>query len=104
MLAINSGSDLLTSMHALQTEEFTVRAEILPSPAILKHATTNAAKMLDMQGKLGTIAPNAIADVIVLDANPLEDVTILDRPEKHLMAVVKEGRVVMSELKGLKKN
>lgn len=30
------------SMHALQTEEFSVRAEVLSSPAILKHATTNA--------------------------------------------------------------
>lgn len=28
-------------MHALQTEEFTIRSEVLPSPTILRHATTN---------------------------------------------------------------
>lgn len=39
---LSSGSDLLVSMHALQTEEFAVRAGVLPSPAVLKHATTNA--------------------------------------------------------------
>lgn len=35
------GSDLLTSLHALQTEEFTVRATVLDSPTVLRHATTN---------------------------------------------------------------
>ncbi|GAA5903184.1 hypothetical protein JCM6882_006987 [Rhodosporidiobolus microsporus] len=96
------GSDLLTSMQALQTEEFTVRAEVLSSPAILKHATTNAAKLLRQVGTLGTIAPGAIADLLVLDKNPLEDITILDRPEHHLMAVLKEGRVEVSALPFLK--
>ncbi|GAA5917658.1 hypothetical protein JCM5296_005673 [Sporobolomyces johnsonii] len=96
------GSDLLTSMHALQTEEFAVRAEILPSPVILRHATTNAAKMLRMEGKIGAVAPGAFADLLILDANPLDDVTVLDRPEDHLLAVMKEGKVAASSLPGLK--
>ncbi|KAK4698628.1 hypothetical protein P7C70_g7645, partial [Phenoliferia sp. Uapishka_3] len=95
------GSDLLTSMHALQTEEFTVRAEVLSSPSILKHATTNAAKMLGKVGELGVIAPGAIADFLILNANPLDDIRVLDRPELHMLAVVKEGRVVMSLIGGL---
>lgn len=90
-------------MHALQTEEFTVRAEVLSSPAILKHCTTNAAKMLRMTGQIGTISPGAFADILVLNANPLEDITVLDRPEDHLLAVMKEGRVAMSLVSGLAK-
>jgi hypothetical protein len=35
------GSDLLISMHALQTEEFTVRSRVLSAAQILKHATIN---------------------------------------------------------------
>jgi len=89
-------------MHALQTEEFTVRAEILSSPAILRHATTNCAKMLGKEGLLGEIKPGAYADLLVLDANPLEDITVLDRPEDHLLAVIKEGRVAVSSLPELK--
>ncbi|KAJ3716367.1 hypothetical protein C8R42DRAFT_588271 [Lentinula raphanica] len=88
------GSDLLTSMQALQTEEFTVRASVLPSPDILRHATTNAAKMLNKVDLLGTIKPEAYADLLILNANPLEDVTVLDCPETHLLAVIKEGRVI----------
>ncbi|KAF5351451.1 hypothetical protein D9757_012047 [Collybiopsis confluens] len=97
------GSDLLTSMQALQTEEFAVRASVLPSQDILRHATTNAAKLLNKSSLLGTISPGAYADLLVLDANPLKDVTILDRSEDHLFAVIKQGRVMRSQLKELKK-
>ncbi|KAJ7052731.1 hypothetical protein C8F01DRAFT_564548 [Mycena amicta] len=95
------GSDLLTSMHALQTEEFAVRASVLPADVVLKHATTNAAKMLGKSSLIGTISPGAYADLLVLNANPLEDVTVLDWPEKHLLGVMKGGRVYRSSISEL---
>jgi len=91
------GSDLLTSMQALQTEEFTVRAAALPSPKVLQHATINASRMLRNE-KIGRIDVGSFADVLILDANPLEDVKILDRPEKHLLSVIKGGRVISSTI------
>ncbi|OSD00232.1 hypothetical protein PYCCODRAFT_1446370 [Trametes coccinea BRFM310] len=94
------GSDLLTSMHALQTEEFTVRSSVLSSTKVLQHATTNAAIMLG-DPKLGHIAEGCYADMLVLDANPLEDVTVLDYPEKHLFAVIQGGRFVSNRLDSL---
>ncbi|KAI0741117.1 hypothetical protein C8Q76DRAFT_609011 [Earliella scabrosa] len=95
------GSDLLTSMHALQTEEFIVRSSVLSSPKVLQHATTNAAIMLG-DPKLGRIAKGCYGDVLILDADPLEDVTVLDYPEDHLFAVIQGGRVVSSRLAELK--
>ena len=50
--------------------------------------------MLNRSGLLGTISEGAYADLLVLNANPLEDVTVLDRPEDHLLAVMKQGRVM----------
>ncbi|KAI0696682.1 hypothetical protein C8T65DRAFT_583252 [Cerioporus squamosus] len=100
-ITICYGSDLLTSMHALQTEEFSVRSSVIPSARVLKHATTNAAIMLG-DPKLGKIAPGCYADVLVLDANPLDDVTVLDYPEDHLFAVIQGGRVASSRLEDLK--
>ncbi|ORY25515.1 hypothetical protein BCR39DRAFT_595008 [Naematelia encephala] len=97
------GSDLLISMHALQTEEFTVRSRVLTPQVILRQATINPAKMLGYEGKLGVIAQGAIADLIVLDRNPLEDITVLDRPETCLKAVIKEGRLVSGDLEGIPK-
>lgn len=54
--------------------------------------------MLKQEGRLGTIAPGAIADMLVLERNPLEDITVLDRPELYLKAVFKEGRPYKYEL------
>lgn len=65
------GTDLLSSMSALQTEEFYVRSTVLPAQTILRQATVNPARMLRMEGKLGVIAPGAFADMIVLAKNPL---------------------------------
>ncbi|KAL0066038.1 hypothetical protein AAF712_006866 [Marasmius tenuissimus] len=90
-------------MQALQTEEFTVRAQVLPSPEILKHATTNAAKMLKKSSLLGTVSAGAFADLLVLKANPLEDIAVFDRPEESMLAILKEGRIVMSKIEGLQK-
>ncbi|KZT01443.1 uncharacterized protein LAESUDRAFT_731144 [Laetiporus sulphureus 93-53] len=94
------GSDLLNSFHALQTEEFTVRASVLPSAKVLQHATCNAARLLG-DHRLGRIFPGGYADLIILDVNPLEDVSILDYPENHLMGVIKSGRVISSKVEGL---
>ncbi len=57
--------------------------------------------MLKRSSLLGTISPGAYADLLVMNSNPLADVTVLDRPEDHLLAVMKQGRVVKSALGGL---
>lgn len=86
-------------MGYLQSEEFTQRAQILPSHKVLAHATTNAAKNL-ADGRIGHLTPGAYGDLLVLSANPLEDVRVLDSRD-GILAVVKEGRVVVVR-KGLK--
>lgn len=54
--------------------------------------------MLRKEGKLGVIAKGAIADMLVLEKNPLEDITVLDRPELYLKAVFKEGKLYKGDL------
>jgi imidazolonepropionase-like amidohydrolase len=54
--------------------------------------------MLGLEGKLGVVAQGAHADLIVLDANPLDDITVLDRPEVYLRTVIKAGRIVAGSL------
>ncbi|KAI8802196.1 amidohydrolase [Cladochytrium replicatum] len=95
------GTDCLAGMQPYQTYEFVLRASVLPSPAVLKHATVNAAKQLGMEGKLGRLVVGAYADLIILKANPLDDVKILDEPEKYLVGIMKDGRCVKSEVDGL---
>jgi imidazolonepropionase-like amidohydrolase len=54
-----------------------------------------------MEGKLGIIKPGAYADLLLLAANPLEDIGIMNKPNEYLKAVVKDGRCVRSDVGGL---
>lgn len=54
-----------------------------------------------MVGKLGCIKSGAFADFLLLGANPLEDIGIMNKPNQFLKAVVKDGRCVKSDVKGL---
>ncbi|KAL1857608.1 hypothetical protein Daus18300_010248 [Diaporthe australafricana] len=90
------GSDLLSFLGVEQLKELGLRAQVLGSEEVLRHATVNPARMLGQEDRLGQVKEGFVADLLVLNANPLEDVTIFEKPEKHLLAVIKEGRVYSS--------
>lgn len=87
------GTDLLGPLGAAQTKEFTIRSQVLSPLALLQTATVNPARMLKQENKLGQIQPGFIADILVLNKNPLEDIEVFDRSEEHLLAVMKGGRI-----------
>ncbi|KAF3763404.1 hypothetical protein M406DRAFT_261815 [Cryphonectria parasitica EP155] len=90
------GSDLLSFLGVEQLGEFGLRAQVLPCEEVLRHATVNPARMLGQQDRLGQVKEGFVSDLLVLNANPLEDITIFEKPDRHLMAVIKEGRVYNS--------
>jgi imidazolonepropionase-like amidohydrolase len=87
------GSDLLGGMHRHQNQEFRLRREIQDPIDVIRAATSNAAELLGMTGEIGTLAPGAHADVLVLDGDPLADIGALADP-KHIRHVVQGGVVV----------
>jgi imidazolonepropionase-like amidohydrolase len=95
------GTDLLAGMHSRQNEEFAIRQRALPAAEILRSATVNAARLLGCETSLGQIAEGFHADILILDENPLDDITVLDRITKHCRAIIKAGRVVFSRIEGL---
>jgi imidazolonepropionase-like amidohydrolase len=96
------GTDLLAGMHVRQNEEFAIRSQALLPLSILQSATINGAKLLGMEDKIGRIEEGFIADLLILDANPLEDITVLSRFKEHCQGTLKDGRVVFSKLEDLK--
>lgn len=46
--------------------------------------------------RLGQIRDGFVADLLILKESPLEDITVLDRVEEHILAVIKDGRVATS--------
>lgn len=57
---------------------------------IIVASTINAATVSGMETKLGTLQPGKIADVLVLDGNPLEDIQALT----HIKMVIHPGKVI----------
>ncbi len=55
----------------------------------IQSATSRAAAMLDMQGKIGVVAPGAFADIIAVGSDPLLDIKALG----NVQFVMKDGQV-----------
>ncbi|KAM3484168.1 hypothetical protein MY8738_002436 [Beauveria namnaoensis] len=87
------GTDLLGELHFAQPREFGLRSQVQSALQILQSATINAARMLRQDNFLGQVSPDFAADLLILSKNPLQDITILDEPEKHVLATIKAGRV-----------
>ena len=90
------GTDLLGILHFAQPREFGLRRQVQTSTNILRSATVNPARLLRQEKFLGQVAAGFAADLLVLNANPLEDIRILDMPEQHILATIKDGRVLAS--------
>ena len=88
------GSDLLGDMWKWQSKEFEIRSQVQSAGAVLRSATTVAARLLDQEGELGIIREGAQADIVLLNANPLDDITVLAEPQKSVRHVFVRGGLV----------
>jgi len=75
-------------------QEFPRMVELgMPPMEAIQSATSRAAIMLDMDGKLGIVAPGAFADIIAVSGDPLQDIKALG----SVQFVMKDGKVFKSE-------
>jgi imidazolonepropionase-like amidohydrolase len=102
-------TDLFSSM-AMQSQqplEFTARAPYFTPYEILVQATSNGAELLGYSGKLhpyrdgplGVIQEGAYADMLIVDGNSLEDISILTKPDENLALIMKDGKIYKNTIK-----
>ena len=86
------GTDSGVYPHALVAKQFAwyVRCGMSPIDAI-RSATVTAAECMGWSDRVGSLAPGRFADLVAVDGDPLDDVTVLERPA----VVIKGGRVVI---------
>jgi imidazolonepropionase-like amidohydrolase len=97
-LPIVYGTDLLGGMHRRQLSEFTLRSQVQPAADVIRSATTVAARLLRMESRVGVVAPGALADLLVVDGDPLQRLEVLTDPDRHLRLVMKAGAIHSSRL------
>lgn len=86
------GTDLLGEMQERQSDEFKIRAEVIPIVDVLRSATITAAELLGLEKYTGVIEKGKYADLLVIDGNPLENIEILTDTSK-LKIIMKEGKI-----------
>jgi imidazolonepropionase-like amidohydrolase len=88
---VGFGTDLLGILHREQSREFLLRAEVLSPLEVLRSATSVNADLLGRAGELGVVAPGAVADLIVVDGNPLKDLGVLQEEGRYVSVIMKAG-------------
>ena len=99
-LTIGFGTDFVFGMYPRVSEEFTARTQYFTPAEILRQATSESAKVIRMAGKLnrydnfGEIREGWLADLVLIEGDPFEDISILEDPEQSLAVIMKAGRLV----------
>ena len=101
------GTDIILSGKtcAEQNQEFVARTEWFTPFEILKQATSLSGELLQLSGPrspypgtIGIIETGALADVLLIDGNPLEDISILADANKNIDVIIKAGQIVKHQL------
>lgn len=76
------------------------------SAEILTMATSTNAKLLQLSGKrnpypgkLGVVEEGALADLLLVDGDPLRNIGLLSDPKKNLLVIIKDGTIFKNALK-----
>ncbi len=85
-IPIEAGTDSMAGFALHRELELDVQAGI-PSSQVLQNATLNAARIMNLDKELGSIAAGKLADLTLVDGNPVANISDIRRTT----LVVKDG-------------
>ena len=98
------GTDFIWGGYVLIGKEFTARGAYWSGAEVLRQATSESARIIRMAGKLnrhgnfGEIREGWVADLVLINGEPLEDISILEDPDSSLALIMKQGEIVKNRL------
>ena len=81
--------------------EFYVEQAGIPPLDVIRWATKHGAELMGRGDELGTVTPGKLADLLVVDGDPVADVRIL-QDSNRLLAVIKGGAFITDRLEALR--
>ncbi|MEW6634008.1 MAG: amidohydrolase family protein [Pseudomonadota bacterium] len=103
------GTDILFAPGATasQGRQLTKIVRWFDAAEVLRMATSRSAELLALSGarnpypgKLGVVAPGALADLLVIAGDPLKNIDLLADPDKNMKVIMKDGRIHKNMLAG----
>ncbi len=103
------GTDILFSPQgtASQGRQLAKLSRWFENVDVLRMATGRNGELLAMAGdrnpyqaKLGVIEPGALADILVIDGNPLETISLIADPETNMKLIMKDGKIHKNAISG----
>ena len=102
------GTDVLFS-RALAQRQGAILASLVrwytPAEALIMATSTNAellalsGKRNPYRGKLGVVEVAAIADLLLVDGDPLQDINLVADPAKNFLVIMKDGKIYKNTLR-----
>jgi imidazolonepropionase-like amidohydrolase len=102
------GSDIVFSPHLMKShgEQLTKLLAWYTPAEILKMATADNAELLALcgprnpyAGKLGVVEEGALADLILVDGDPLANLRLVEDPDQNFVVIMKDGTVYKNTIK-----
>lgn len=97
-ITIGSGSDVVGPFQKWKGLELELKSRVMgPMGAILSATKTNA-EIMGMDDQIGTVEAGKFADLIVIDGNPLEDISIIQDHQNRIPVIMKDGKFIKRSL------
>lgn len=94
---VGYGTDLCWSPKTYQGDGLLIHEKVCGAAEALRHATLNNARVVRMEGLIGEISEGAFADLLVVEANPLESLACFAQHENRVVAVLLSGAAVRDD-------
>ena len=101
------GTDILFTPQNLSTQgrQLAKLTRFYDPLSLLKMATAQNGELLAMagqrspyKGKLGVIEPGGLADILIADGDPTQNLDFISDPDKNLKLIMKDGRIYKDQL------
>ncbi len=98
------GTDFVFGTYPRIAEEFTARTEYWKPAEILRQATSESAGIVRMAGKLnrhgnfGEVREGWLSELLLLEGDPIQDISILDTAYETRAVIIKNGEIFKNKL------
>ncbi len=90
---------MLGGLQSDQSLGLRIQNEVDSNRDVLTSATAVNAEILNQENELGIVAVGAKADLLLVDGDPLADLSLLARPEETLQIIMKNGEIYKNTLR-----